>query len=107
MTDFLNYKNFALNYDTYKIDDDFYIDVMLPGFKKEDIKLDYDDRLLTIKIERAKRDDVEYEIVRSFYGKSQKVFSLEFEPEKIEAEFENGVLRIKLKKKKSKISIKF
>lgn len=92
-------------YDTYEHKGDFYIELMLPGFKKEDIKIDYDDKKINIKIERNKNEEFDYYKNNSFFGKATETFKIHFEPESIDAEFNEGVLRLKLKKKESNIPI--
>ena len=98
--DFYGYRNHKLFYDTYEHKNDFYIDVMLPGFEKEKIKLDYGDKKLTIKAEREKNEDYDYHRTSSVFGKLIETFKLSFEPKEINAEYDNGVLKIKLIKNK-------
>ncbi len=107
--DWDNYNPYhKLSYDTYENNNEFFIEAMLPGFKKENIKIDYNDKKLTIKSEREKNENFEYYQTNSFFGKINESFKLPFEPESIEASFENGVLRIKLNKKVSNLpAIKF
>ena len=84
--------------DVKETEDAYEVDVDLPGFKKEDVKLDLDNGYLTISAQRNEElDDKDNEgryirqeratgsCARSFYvGK-------ELEPKDISAKFENGI----------------
>ena len=84
-------------------DDAYYIEVDLPGVKKEDINIDVDENTLTIsgerKVKEEHKEDNFYK-VESVYGKFERSFSLpeDVDTDKIEAEFKNGVLEIKIPK---------
>lgn len=84
-------------------DDAYYIEVDLPGVKKEDINIDVHDNILTVsgerKIEKERKDD-EFYRVESFYGKFERSFTLpeDVDSDKIEAKDENGVLLITIPK---------
>jgi len=88
---------------TREADDAYYIEVELPGVKKEDINIDVDDNTLTIsgerKISDEHKDDTFYK-VESYYGKFERSFSLpeDVDTDKIEATSKNGVLEIKIPK---------
>ena len=89
--------------------DKFVLEAELPGFKKEDVKLDLDNGYLTISAQRNEElDDKDNEgryirqeratgsCARSFYvGK-------ELEPKDISAKFENGILTLHLPKAEAK-----
>ncbi len=96
------YYNSKIQYDTYEHENDYFLEMMLPGFEKENIKIDYDDRKITLKAERKPNDDYEYHKKGSFFGKIVETFTLSFEPEVINAEFNDGVLTLKIEKKKTK-----
>lgn len=79
----------------------YMISADLPGLKKEDIKLDINDRVLKISGERRremKEDDNSY--VERSYGRFARTFTLPdaVDPKKIEAHFDDGVLRVVLPK---------
>ncbi len=84
-------------------DDAYYIEVDLPGVKKEDINIDVHDNILTVsgerKLEEERKDD-EFYRVESFYGKFERSFTLpeDVDSDKIEAKDENGVLLITIPK---------
>ena len=95
--------------DVRETDDAYEVDIDLPGFKKEDVKLDLDNGYLTISAQRKEElDDKDNEgryirqeratgsCARSFYvGK-------ELEPKDISAKFENGILTLHLPKAEAK-----
>ena len=95
--------------DIKETDDNYELIVDLPGFKKEDVKLDLDNGYLTISAQRNEElDDKDNEgrykrqeratgsCARSFYvGK-------ELEPKDISAKFETGILTLHLPKAEAK-----
>jgi HSP20 family protein len=93
--------------DLYEKDDHFVIKAELPGIKKDDIKVDLKDRVLTLSGERNYDNEVNeenyYRRERS-YGKFQRAFTLpvEVDSEKIKAEFKDGVLQIEVPKPEDK-----
>ena len=93
--------------DLYEKDDHFMIKAELPGVDKKDIKIDLQDRLLTLSGERTFDNEVEeenyYRRERS-YGKFQRAFTLpaDVDSDKIKAEFKDGVLQIEVPKPEEK-----
>ncbi len=85
--------------DAYKLEAD------LPGFKKEDIKVDIDDDILVIKAEHSEDKDEQNEegdyIRRErYYGSYSRSFNVsEIDVEGITAAYENGVLTLTMPKK--------
>lgn len=84
-------------------DDAYYIEVELPGVKKDNITIDVNDDTLTISGERVVKDehkDDTFYKVESLYGKFERSFSLpeDVDTDKIEATSKNGVLEIKIPK---------
>lgn len=83
------------------IDNDDHIEIKaeLPGVEKENLDVDIKDRVLTLKGER--RDDREVKEERYYrrersYGRFERSFTLPagVDPEKIEANYRDGVLHI-------------
>ncbi len=118
--DFFNDSLFDSNYtkkqflpavDIASNDDDVILKVDLPGMKKEDISVNLEDNVLTIKgerkIESEENKDNYYRRERSF-GSFERTFSLSDEllTEEVEAKFVDGVLEITLKKDKTKAEVK-
>ncbi|MCR5093152.1 MAG: Hsp20/alpha crystallin family protein [Lachnospiraceae bacterium] len=87
--------------DTYKLEAD------LPGFNKEDIKIDLKDGMLTIKAEHKDSKDEKGEHGRYIRReRSQMSYSRAFrvegiEPEDILAQYKNGVLAVTIPKKEA------
>ena len=89
----------------------YYLDVDLPGVKKEDIFVDVDDGVLSIYGERNFKDEVKeehYYKVETSFGKFQRSFTLpeNVDSENIKAKSDNGVLEVIIPKKESEKSKK-
>ncbi len=96
--------------DMYEKDDALVIQAELPGLTKDDIDVTVRDGRLTLsgerKFESEVKDEKYYRCERS-YGKFMRSFDLpaDVDPDKIEAEFKDGLLKIhipKLEEKKPK-----
>ncbi|MBT3382999.1 MAG: Hsp20/alpha crystallin family protein [Prolixibacteraceae bacterium] len=89
----------------FETEDDFKIEILLPGFKKEDVALNYQKNLLTIKVENKVKEEnsEEFKYVHREFGafnfEKQYRIPKSVNDEKISAQFENGVLNIVLPKK--------
>ena len=90
-----------------KGNDEFSIEVDLPGIKKEDIDLNIEDNRLTISTKRemkkeTKKDD--YYLLESNFGLISRTFLLPdgIDKDKIDAKYEDGRLYIKLEKEEAK-----
>ena len=89
----------------------YYIEVDLPGVKKEDIKVDIKDNTLTISGERKFKEEVkeeDYYKIETSIGKFSRTFTLpdDADVEHIDAKSENGVLDIVIPKVKKEESVK-
>ena len=94
----------------------YHVDVDLPGVKKEEIKIDVKDNVLSISGERNFKEEVkeeDYYRVETRFGKFSRSFTLpeNIDIENIDASAENGVLEVvipKLEPKESarKITVK-
>ncbi len=84
--------------------DKYIIDVDLPGFSKENIKLALNKGYLEIsaKVEKEDNSDEEAKYVRKerFYGECSRNFYVgdDIKEEDIQAEFKNGILKIEVPK---------
>jgi len=82
--------------------DSFLLNADLPGFNKEDIKLDLSDGYLTIAAERKTEENgnkPNFVKRERFYGSYRRSFGLDgIDVDRIEAEYNNGVLSINLPK---------
>ena len=93
----------AFRTDVTDTGDAFVLDAELPGFKKEDIKIDVENDCLTISAER-KLDEEEKQknfIKRErFYGSYSRSFDVSgVNVDGIEAEYNDGVLKLTMPKK--------
>lgn len=84
--------------------DSFNLEVAVPGMKKEDFQVQVDDNMLTIEAnkEEEKKDENERYMRREFRSTSfSRSFSLprHVATDKVDARYENGVLKIVLPKK--------
>ncbi|MGC9351405.1 MAG: Hsp20/alpha crystallin family protein [Sulfurovum sp.] len=82
---------------------DFHIEVDMPGIKKEDIKVDIENNVLSISGTRKTKHEVkeeDYYLCESAFGKIERKFTLPegIDPEKISATLEDGQLIIDLQK---------
>jgi HSP20 family protein len=101
--------------DTYEEGDNIVIKAELPGVKKEDVSIDVKDNVLTLKGERKHDENIREENYyrrECAYGKFQRAFTLPdaVDPNKIEASYKDGVLKVTVPKteesKAKKIEIK-
>lgn len=91
--------------DIYDNDENIVITAELPGINKEDIKVDVKDRVLTLKGERLSQNEVKedsYHRRERVYGKFERAFTLsvEVDPEEIQADYKDGILKINIPKPK-------
>ncbi len=98
---------FACKTDVLDKGDHYELDAELPGFKKEDIKLDVENGYLTISAEHSEenedKDEKKNYIRRErSYGSFRRSFDLSGVVEDgITAEYKDGVLKLKLPKKEA------
>lgn len=81
----------------------YHIEVSAPGFEKKDFKLTVEDGALTISGEhKSEKNEQEKNFVRKEfnYGSFSRTFNLidSINEEKIDAKYENGILRLELPK---------
>ncbi len=93
--------NLGRNLDIYKKDNAYVVEVDLPGFKKEDITVDYHDDILTINASATEEENQDNE--KDYVYRSRKSSSVtrrirfeEIDHEGITGSFENGVLKLEL-----------
>ncbi|MFS4460777.1 Hsp20/alpha crystallin family protein [Bdellovibrio sp. HCB2-146] len=92
--------DFSPAVDIEEKDNMYLVTADLPGMKKEEIKIDLSDNVLTISGERTRESKGEGRYTERTHGKFMRSFTLpsRVDPDKISAQFENGVLRITLNK---------
>lgn len=88
---------------TREADDAYYVDVDLPGVRKEDIAISLHDNVLTISGKRemnSEDKESDYYKIESRYGAFERSFSLpeDVDEQQIEAASHDGVLQISLAK---------
>jgi len=95
--------------------DKYILEAEIPGVKKEDISLNYENEFFTISVEQQEEvnDERENYLCRERrFGKTSRTFhAKDVDPEGIEAAYEDGVLKVTLPKTqvredKKKIDIK-
>ncbi|MBP3920313.1 MAG: Hsp20/alpha crystallin family protein [Bacilli bacterium] len=104
-----NEKN-KMNCDVYEKENKIFVEVDMPGFTKEDIKLEVNKGYLTITAEKNQEENDKQYICRerTFYGKYQRSFYLgDIEEENIEAKFNNGILTIEIPKRNEQDNKKY
>lgn len=89
--------------DVLERENQYELHIMMPGLSKEDIKLDLEEKKLTISAERKKESEesgVKYHSTESFFGKFSRSFHLpkNSDTENISAEFKNGILVVSIPK---------
>ena len=100
-----NRKRSDMKCDIYEKDDIYHIEMDIPGFKKEDVKIEVDDDRLTITASKsAESNEEEKNYIRKerSYGEYQRSFVLgDVDSNLIDATFEKGMLLITLPKKEA------
>ncbi len=89
--------------DIYENEENIIITAELPGVDKKDMTVDVKGRVLTFKGERSTDNEVKednYYRQERCYGKFERCFTLpvEIDPEKIKADYKDGVLKIDIPK---------
>lgn len=103
--DFMPPKETNMKCDIYEKEGNYHIEMDIPGFDKNDIKVEASKDYLTITAEKTSElnnDDTDRNYLHRerTYGKYQRSFYLQdLDSEKINAEFSNGVLKIVVPKK--------
>jgi len=82
-------------------ENNFYIDMELPGIKRENVKLTVKDNQLTVEGERKSEEEIDYYKSERYYGSFVRSFILpaSADSEKVEASFVDGLLTINIAKK--------
>ena len=83
---------------------EFYLEFAIPGKKKEDFNVEVDDNLLTVSMEnKEEREETDKGYTRREFNYSafKRAFTLPetVDADKIEAKYENGILKFSLPKK--------
>ena len=94
--------------DIVETEDNFTVSLVLPGFNKENFKLEITDNTLVVSGERKFDDETKYNVRQSTFGKFKRSYSLpkEILTDEIDAKYENGILNVVLPKNKELIGSK-
>ncbi|GAA3927144.1 Hsp20 family protein [Chitinophaga oryziterrae] len=86
----------------------YVLDLLVPGLNKEDFKISLENKVLTVSAEREKeaetKDENQKQIRREFSFRSfKRSFTLneQVDAAKIQAKYENGILKVTLSKKEN------
>jgi len=85
--------------DAYETEDEFVVELEVPGFEEKELTLEVSDHTLSIKGERAEEKEKEDKTFR-LHERLEKTFERRFilpaeaDTEAVKAEFENGVLAV-------------
>ncbi len=88
-----------------RVDDKgYYLEIDLPGVKKENIDISVNDGVLVVSGERKlekKEEGPNYTRIESFFGRFERAFKLpaDADTDNIDAKYEDGVLKIFIPKK--------
>ena len=117
LSDYPSQQMFSPKVDVVETEKAFDVHVSIPGFKKEDIKVELDENRLTISGERRfekkeENEKAKYHFVESEYGKFSRTFTLpsNVKSGNIQANYKDGILELNIPKeekdlKKLQISI--
>lgn len=94
----------------FETDNDFRLELLLPGFKKEDVQLNFHENILTVKVELPKngnKEENEYKYEKREFGvyNFERKFKIPktVNSDKINAHFENGILKLTLPKREEAV----
>ncbi len=105
---FTDYESKVMKTDINEKNDKYFIDIELPGYEKENIKIDVEDGYLTVHAEMNSNNEEKEEgkFVRKerYIGSCSRSFYVgtEIQSEDIKASFKNGMLKIEIPKKEEK-----
>lgn len=97
---------FVPELNVYETEKEFEITLALPGMRKEDINISFENNTITISGERElkEEDGTKYHRIESRFGKFERSLPLPnvIDEENIDATYENGVLTVTVPKIKEK-----
>ena len=100
--------SFTPHVDACETQNGYEIEVALPGIRKEDISIDFQEGRLTIsgerRFEKQEGDGRRYQMLETQYGSFTRSFFLpdNVNPDKIKAKLENGILMVSVPKDEQK-----
>ena len=106
---FTNNDSKMMKTDIKENDNNFELEIDLPGFKKDDIKMSIDDGYLTINAKQEDNKDEKdkhgkYVRRERYFGECSRSFYVgdDIKEEDIKAKYKNGTLRVEIPKKEEK-----
>ena len=104
---FLNRSHSVPSVNSLENNDSFEIDLAVPGMKKEDFTIELNDKVLVISSETSNTIENDKMRLNEFnFSSFQRSFRVpdSVDQDKIKANYKNGILKIKLPKRKESIS---
>jgi HSP20 family protein len=104
---FLNKSHSVPSVNSLENNDSFEIDLAVPGMKKEDFTIELNDKVLVISSETSNTIENDKMRLNEFnFSSFQRSFRIpdSVDHDKIKANYKNGILKIKLPKRKESIS---
>tara|TARA_Y100000768_G_C23770084_1_gene582865 strand:- start:384 stop:806 length:423 start_codon:yes stop_codon:yes gene_type:complete len=104
---FLNRSHSVPSVNSLENNDSFEIDLAVPGMKKEDFTIELNDKVLVISSENSNTIENDKMGLNEFnFSSFQRSFRIpdSVDQDKIKANYKNGILKIKLPKRKESIS---
>ena len=104
---FFNRRHSVPSVNSVENNDSFEIDLAVPGMKKDDFTIELNDKILVISSDNPDYDQNERTRLNEFnYSSFQRSFRVpeSVELDKIKANYKNGILKIKLPKRKDSIT---
>jgi len=100
-------QNFIPEVDVLESDKSFELHIAVPGFEKDNFKLEVDDNILTVSGERKfkeEKSDRVFKSVQTRYGSFEKTFTLpeNVDATKVEAHYKNEILEVVIPKDETK-----
>lgn len=104
-------QSFNPKVDIAESDTEFEVQLHIPGIKKEEIKIDLNEKQLTISGERKfenEKSEKNFHRVESYFGSFSRSFHLPdaINQDKIDATYQDGILTVKLPKDQKKLAKK-
>ena len=104
---FFNRRHSVPSVNSVENNDSFEIDLAVPGMKKDNFTIELNDKILVISSDNSDYDQNERKRLNEFnYSSFQRSFRVpeSVELDKIKANYKNGILKIKLPKRKDSIT---
>lgn len=97
--------NNLMRADIYEFNGNYTIDIDLPGFRKEDILIDYNNGYISVTASKNEEEQENQNYIRRerFYGEYNRSFYVgDIDETSIKANYENGILKLTFMEKENK-----